>query len=53
MTEKKMDPEENETSFGSPHLPFCHLLFYPFWFRPQAGLGNLWLHPFLGFLPGR
>jgi len=31
MAEKKMNPEENETFFGSPHIPFYHLLFYPSW----------------------
>jgi len=36
-----MNPEENETFFGSPHIPFCHFLFYLFGFRPQAGPGNL------------
>jgi len=35
MGERKMNPE-SETAFGSPHLPFCHFLFYPLWLRPQA-----------------
>jgi len=40
MAETKMNPEEQETFFGSPHIPFHHLLFYPSWFRPQAGPGQ-------------
>jgi hypothetical protein len=28
-----MNPE-SETFFGSSHLPFSHLLFYPFWLPP-------------------
>jgi len=41
MAEKKMHVQQNEISFGSPHVLFYHFLFYPSWFRPQAGLGNL------------
>jgi len=40
MTERNMNPEQNETFFGSPHIPFYHLLFYPFWLRPEAGLDS-------------
>jgi len=39
MAEKKMNPEEDETFLGSPDIPFYPLLFYPSWFRLQAGLG--------------
>jgi hypothetical protein len=35
MGERKMNPE-SETFFGSPHLPFCHLLFYPVRLRPKG-----------------
>jgi len=40
MAETKMNPEEQETFFDSPHIPFYHLLFYPSWFRLRAGLGE-------------
>jgi len=37
-----MNPEQNETFFGSPHIPFYHFLFYASELRPQAALGSLW-----------
>ena len=24
-------------AFGSPHLPFCHILFYPLWVAAEDG----------------
>jgi len=40
MAETNMNPEEQETFFGFPHIPFYHLLFYPSWLRPRPGWEN-------------
>jgi len=43
---KEYDPRREETFFASPHILFCHLLFYPSWsFRLFAFLAAVCLLP--------